>query len=459
MSVTNLNPEYQAVVDDWRLVNDCVNGERKVKSKKQRYLPKPNAGDKSQENEDRYTSYMARAQFVNFTARTKRALVGSVFRKKPIVELPNALEYLREDASRSGIKLDNLIKLSVGSVMENGRAGLLADYPQAEEGLTLAETMRNRAYVIHYSATKIINWHVNQGGVLDLVVLQEQEEVQQGTAFNYVIEPRYRVLLLLDGVYQQHYYDEGGVLVWAATPTDSKGQTFSEIPWSWLGSEDNDESLDVPPLLDIANINVGHYRNSADYEESSFLAGQPMLHIDIGETSPDLWKEENPNGVLVGSKRGIITKGGKMELVQAEPNNLPNEAMKRKEEQMVAIGARIIQDSTGVETAEAARIRHSGETSVLISIVENNEAGYERVLKFCARFMGADEEAIDVGLNRDFFDSKLTPQEIMAIIQLGDTQLIAPSDQRTMMRSGRLELDSERTDEDIDAEVVDKPPL
>ena len=55
MSVTNLNPEYQAVVDDWRLVNDCVNGERKVKSKKQRYLPKPNAGDKSQENEDRYT--------------------------------------------------------------------------------------------------------------------------------------------------------------------------------------------------------------------------------------------------------------------------------------------------------------------------------------------------------------------------------------------------------------------
>ena len=104
MSVTNLNPEYQAVVDDWRLVNDCVNGERKVKSKKQRYLPKPNAGDKSQENDDRYTSYMARAQFVNFTARTKRALVGSVFRKRPIVELPNALEYLREDASRSGIK-------------------------------------------------------------------------------------------------------------------------------------------------------------------------------------------------------------------------------------------------------------------------------------------------------------------------------------------------------------------
>ena len=98
---------------------------------------------------------------------------------------------------------------------------------------------RNRAYVIHYSATKIINWHVNQGGVLDLVVLQEQEEVQQGTAFNYVIEPRYRVLLLIDEVYQQHYYDEGGVLVWAATPTDSKGQTFSEIPWSWLGSEDN----------------------------------------------------------------------------------------------------------------------------------------------------------------------------------------------------------------------------
>ena len=73
--------------------------------------------------------------------------------------------------------------------------------------------------------------------------------------------------------------------------------------------------------------------------------------------------------------------------------------------------------------------------------------------------MGADEEAIDVSLNRDFFDSKLTPQEIMAIIQLGDTQLIAPSDQRTMMRTGRIEIDSDRTDEEIDADISDNPPL
>ena len=459
MSVNSLNKEYQASVDDWKLVNDCVKGERAVKFRKQRYLPKPNASDKTKENEDRYASYLARAQFVNFTARTKRALIGSVFRKKPEIEMPSALEYLIEDASRNGIKLENLIKLSVGDVLETGRGGILADYPQAEEALTLAETMKNRAYVIHYPARQIINWHVNQGGQLDLVVLKEQEEVQEGTGFDYVSEDRYRVLILVDSVYQQWYYDEGGVRIWQATPLDSAGRTFNEIPWSWLGAEDNDETLDISPLLDIANINIGHYRNSADYEESSFVAGQPMLHIDIGETSPDLWKEENPNGVLVGAKRGIITRGGKMELVQAEPNNLPNEAMKRKEEQMVAIGARIIQDNTGVETAEAARIRHSGETSVLISIVENVESGYERVLRFCARFMGADEESIAVNLNRDFFDSKLSAQEVMAIIQLGDAQLIAPKDQRSMMRTGRIEIDSDRTDEEIDSDISDNPPL
>ena len=459
MSVNNQHHEYQSRFDDWQRVRDCVQGQRTVKYRKQKYLPKPNIGDTSQENEDRYKSYLFRAQFINFTGTTKRALVGSVFRKNPIIELPTVLEYLREDASRNGVKLKNLTKTSVGDVLEAGRAGLLSDYPQSEEGLTLADTMKDRAYVIHYPSRQIINWHVSQEGALDLVVLQEQEEVQQETVFDYSTEPRYRVLILVNGVYEQRYYDDGGVMLWASTPKDPKGQTFAEIPWSWLGSEDNDDSFDIPPLLDIANANIGHYMNSADYEDTSFLSGQPTLHIDIGDTSPDLWASENPNGVLVGSRRGLITKGGKVEVVQPSPNIIPNDAMKRKEEQMVAIGARIIQDSTGVETAEAARIRHSGETSVLISIVENAEAGYERALKFCARFMGADEEAIDVSLNRDFFDSKLTPQEIMAIIQLGDTQLIAPSDQRTMMRTGRLELDSERTDEDIDAEVVDKPPL
>jgi len=459
MSVNKLHPEYQANLAKWQKVQDCVEGSEQVKYRRQKYLPIPNATDKSKENQDRYARYLARAQFVNFTGRTKRALIGSIFREAPVIELPEALDYIRADASRNGIKLENLVKQTTGEVLDTGRAFLLADYPQAEEGLTLAETMQNRAYVIHYDAIEVINWHVNQGGVLDLVVLRESEEVQEGTDFDYVSEARYRVLILVDGIYEQWYYDEGGVKVWAAVPRDSSGSTFSEIPGTWVGSEDNDETLDLSPLYDVADVNIGHYRNSADFEESVFMASQPTLHIDIGDTSAEFWNKENPNGVMIGSTKGIVTQGGGMALVQADANNVADEAMKRKEEQMVSIGARIIQDNGGQETAEAARIRHSGETSMLHSVVQNVEAAYDRVMRFVARFMGANEDEISFTLNRDFFDSRLSPQEIMAIIQLGDARLAAVTDQREMLRTGRIGLDPERTNDEIDTDLADASPL
>ncbi len=453
MSVNSQATQYQDALAEWTLVSDCVIGEKAVKYRKEKYLPRPNPSDKSQTNKDRYEQYLARAMFVNYTGRTLRALIGSVFRKDPVIELPSTAEYLAEDASRNGITLKNLIKLSTAETLKTGRAGLLADYPQAEEGLTLAETMANRAYVIHYDAKDIINWHVNQGGQLDLVVLRESEEVQEGTEFNYVREPRYRVLIMVDGEYQQWYYDEGGVRVWEATPRKSDGSTFNELPWSWIGSEDNDEDLDIPPLADIARVNIGHYRNSADFEETSFITGQGTFHIDIGEMSPEQFKEANPNGVMVGSRGGIQTRGGKVEIVQGDPNTLPDKAMSRKEEQMVAIGARIIQDTSGTETAEAARIRHSGENSMLATVVQNVEAAYLRIMGYIGEFMGVTQDA-SIELNRDFFDSNLSAQDVMAIIQSGDAGIVARSDQRKMMRTGRIELDSERDDEAIDGEIA-----
>ena len=56
---------------------------------------------------------------------------------------------------------------------------------------------------------------------------------------------------------------------------------------------------------------------------------------------------------------------GSATLLQADANSLVGDAMIKKESQMVAIGARIITDRTGNETAEGARIRFASENSVL----------------------------------------------------------------------------------------------
>ena len=449
MSVTNKQLSYEQSLSKWRLVEDCVEGEKAVKKAGTIYLPMPNPTDKSKENTVRYDQYKTRAQFVNFTGRTKKGLIGGVFRKDPIVELPSELEYLIEDASRNGVSLNNMAKLTTGEVLETGRDCLLSDYPQSEEGLTLSETKMNKAYIINYKAEQIFNWHNDAGGTLDLVVLHELEDVPS-TDFSYTAENRYRVLQLVDGVYVQSYYDDGGQRMWWSTPTKADGTTFDEIPFSWVGAEDNDETIDNSPLYDIAVVNIGHYRNSADYEESCFFVGQPTPVVS-GLTQS--WVDDNGGQYMIGSRTAwLLPEGGSGSLMQAAPNQMPQQAMLDKQNQMIAIGARVVQDNSGNETATTARINHTGESSALGTVADNVSAAYTRVLEWCAEFMGANPDDVLFQLNTEFFDLSLDAQTITAQIMLVDRGIIGKTDLRDNLRRGGV-VATDRTDEELDGEA------
>lgn len=73
---------------DYQLIADCIAGERAVKHRKTKYLPQPNPDDVSPANVARYEAYLTRAVFYNVTQRTLSGLVGEVFRRDPVAELP-----------------------------------------------------------------------------------------------------------------------------------------------------------------------------------------------------------------------------------------------------------------------------------------------------------------------------------------------------------------------------------
>jgi hypothetical protein len=130
------------------------------------------------------------------------------------------------------------------------------------------------------------------------------------------------------------------------------------------------------------------------------------------------------------------------------------EAMKHKEEQLIAIGARIITgNSTQAETAEAVRIRYSSENSVLDNLVGNASDAILQCLKWCGEFMGETGDIV-YELNREYFDTKINPQEITAQILLLDRQVVAKTDVRNMLRKAGS-IDQYRTDEIIDSEISD----
>ena len=494
MPVDSLHQQYSENQKKWQTVRDCVNGSQAIKSRSKgsgggstlnglpgtAYLPAPNASDNSEDNRERYYAYVERANFVNFTGYTKEGLIGLVFRRKTKVELPQSIEYMIDNINGDGLTADQMIKYATSECLMVGRIGLLTEYPNAPEGLTAAEVqaLNLRANIITYPAESIINWRTETfGGVcmLSMVVLVEPREVTED-GFEYKSVDYHRVLLLkeIDGklTYVQNLYDDkGDMVVWETgetkdgenvvsgdiIPRKNDGKTWNEIPFTFVGSTNNDSDVDNAPLFDIADVNISHYRNSADYEESSFLVGQPTPTI-AGLTAS--WVKDVYKGkpIGLGSRSSILLpEGGSASLLQAAPNQMPSEGMTMKEAQIKKIGARIIEDKGGNEAEETVRIKFMGQNSKLGSIIQNVEAAFIQSFMWAQEFMGGTGKTV-VDINKEFYPKTVNPQSIMAQINLLDRGVIAKSDLRNNLRDSEL-IDPDRTDEDIDGEAEVVTPL
>ncbi|PBJ02094.1 DUF4055 domain-containing protein [Pseudomonas sp. ACN5] len=457
--------EYADALPGWHLVKRCVKGAREVR-KHNIYLPMPDPTDKSPENLARYEQLKKRAMFLNITGRTRAGLLGAVFRKTAELKLPTEVEYLQENASGDGTSLEQLSKKAVGECLDTGRGGFLVDYPKVEAASgvsSMADAAKQKALIHFYDAESIIDWDEQViDGVKHLVYVNLQECVSVFDAAQLSREEykQNRVLLLIDGQYIQRVYKEGDPNPADSMPTDKDGKPFDHIPFSFFGSESNDAEIDKSPLEDLADVNILHYGNSATVEESGFISSQPTLFLTT-DISPDEFVKLNPNGMRIGSRRGYnLGKSGSATLVQAKETQLSLELMRDKQEQMVMIGARIVQKGGGNETAEAARIRYSSDNSILGTVAGNVSEALRRAILDAERFMIGEPNETDTvfWLNQAFFDEVMTAQDILAQVQLWQQGIIAKKDLRTNLRqSGTIEAD--RSDDDIDSDIEAAPPV
>lgn len=487
MPVSDQHKDYAANLPKWQLVRDCVEGSAAIKRRGggvdggsrnsgrrsalagTRYLPQPNPTDNSTENIERYEQYRTRANFVNFTGHTEDGFLGMVYRRAPEVELADNIKFLEENADGMGLSLLQMLQGTTADVMETGRHGLLVDFPPSSGG-TDAQTADLQPKIVQYEAEAGLNWRtavVIRHKQLVLVVLREPVEIIDEDGFSVKCETYRRVLSFnKDGNYIQRLYDQDDKLLQVPggaegqtdiMPTQADGKPWKVIPFVFVGSKDNSPSPDKAPLYDLAEVNISHYRNSADFEESSFMVGQPTPVL-AGLTQS--WVDTVLKGkLLLGSRAMVLLPANaSATLLQANPNQMPGKGMEEKEKQMVKIGAKIITDSTGVETAEAAKLRFAGQNSKLSMVLNNVERAFLQCFEWAGLFMkgGAGENILKI--NREFYQATVDPQLLVANMQLMDRGVIAKTDVRNILRKSSL-IDVDRTDEDIDNEVGDVDPL
>ncbi len=468
MPVSSVRKELREKLKQYEIIEDCLAGEQQVKYRQTKYLPMPNAADTSPENAARYQAYLTRAVFFNVAQRTQFGLRGQVFLRDPLVELPSLLEPMLQDATGSGVTLQQLAQESVDKVLGFGRAGLYVDYPNMttpdgqSRGVSRAEVesgeVKPMLKLVHPKDG--INWRTIRRGaktLLSLVVFKETYD-EEDDGFETKTGEQWRVLRLVNNEYVIEIYRDkmGQAPVERYVPKDAAGLPFDEIPFVFIGSINNDPTIDPPPMYDLCAINMAHYRNSADYEDSVYQVGQPTFWFS-GLTQK--WIDDTMGGVIrLGSNGGIpLPVDGNAGILQAEPNTLSKEAMDQKEAQMLALGAKLVEASQVQRTATEADIDNVSETSVLSTVAKNVGAAFQHILGFAARFVGQDPSSIAYELNTEFDLVNLSPEERKALIAEYQSGVLTWTEVRdSLRRAGIASLTDEEAKAETDKEEADR---
>lgn len=419
--MNNTHAQYEEYAKKWLRTRSACEGQEAVHEQGIEFLPKL-----AEQKDADYQSYKMRATYFNACGRTLKGLVGMVFRKDPAKKYPTSLQSIMDDIDLSGNSCDTIAMKVLTDVIEAGRIGVLVDHPQVMQEVNSkadASQLNLRPYLTLYEAENILDWRVqkvNNSLQPVMIKLLETYEVSEDI-LTYECKEQIRLLLLENGVYLQRVYRTNDNGEWEQFGDDiipmMGTKTLSSIPFWPFGPERNSLDLQQPPILDLADLNLAHYRVNADYERGCHFAGLPTPVL-AGFTFGD------GESVAIGSTTCMTTtdpnaKWGFLEFTGQGLGALEKN-LDKKEHQMAAIGARMLeQQKAGVESEGAMQMRSNGENSVLASLANLVSENFKQIIAFMAQWSGltVTADAIEYKLNTDYMPVGMTSQQLAELVK------------------------------------------
>lgn len=456
MAVNSTHKDYDKMLPIWEKCEHASEGQDAVHAAGTVYLPKL-----SDQTDHDYKAYKQRATFFNATGRTVDGLVGMVTRKEPVLDAQDSFATYLDDVDLQGTDINEFVEYVLREVIETNRLGILVEYPQGVQNATLAQldALNIRPYLTTYDADDIINWRVQRVNNFMqpvLIVLSESYEVISDYETDY--KEQIRSLILEDGKYIQRVYRKNEKDEWIQFGPDiiplKNGAELGYIPFVLCGQHDNFEPKN-PIILDLVNLNLAHYRVSADYEHGCHFTGLPTPVV-TGYQSADDSKEK----FYIGSTSAWVfpQPDAKASFLEFSGQGLGalERNLESKERQMAILGARIIENQkSGVEAYQTAQLRANGENSTLASIAILLSKQIERALNIMSDWAGLGE--VKLKLNTDYYPVTMTSQDLAELVKAWQSGAISYQTMFESLKKGEIIADNVTVEEE-QARIAEQPP-
>lgn len=433
MGVNNTNALYDKFLPSWKKCNDCYEGEETVKIGREKYLPKLTGqlNDEMNGEISDYDLYLQRARYYNYTKKVVDSFNEMLYRKNVVINVPPECKKITDKFTCDGKSLLTSLKECTKKILLNYRVGLLLDFPNAMNSDIAyskadVERMNIRPYGVYYDTANIINWRyqvVNNVQVLQMVVLvedyEDKDDNDDNNEFNTRTKKRYRVLDLYKDEFSSEYRyrvrlfyqvdgSNGTKTTFISNDDEEifpmvKNKYLDYIPFYFITSKGISNDLDYSIINDIVDINLGHYINSADYENALHITASPTPVV-IGYSNVE--EDGRTKAISLGSNKALMLYGSDADAKYLEYKGdgvgSIRDAMAKKGEIISALAGKMLDnDPNGVESAETAKIRKETEHSMLQSMALSLSIAYKYILAILCEWQNINGD-IEIRLNTDY---------------------------------------------------------
>lgn len=435
----------------------AVSGGAAVAGMRQLVLPRPGGMVDGE-----YDSYLTRALYMNATQRTHDSLVGLVMQRPAQSSMPAALSDLVSYIDGRGSRLEDFARMALSEVLEVGGGLAVVDHPSRPGGVITAAQERAlglRPVVSWYPRESVLEARLGTvNGNEEFVFLKLAETwLEDEDEWTQKEREAVRVYDMNEGRVRVRVFRKtasGWTLYLEAYPAGRAGNGLTYIPAVAFGPETN--SFGKPPLLDLIDVNLAHFRNSADLEHALHFTGLPTPYASGVDPS-------SLPSLTLGSSMGYVFEGenAKIQFASYGAEGLAalKQAMDDKVQMMAALGARMLSpESIAAESGEALAIRRGGENSALAKVADSVSRSIVLVLETLAEWEGITGE-ISYSLNTDYLPGRMSAHDLTALMAAWQAGGISSPELFDRLKAGGIiRDDKEYSDHEAEMGFTDIPP-
>lgn len=413
--------DVKEMAEDVELVRDVWEGTRELRSKSGTYLPQ-NPGEPL----PMYQNRVKRAVLFNIFRGTIEGLTGYMFRLDPKLgdDVPPAIVAHWENIDNAGTHGDVFVQDMTKDAMMTGHAAILVEFPKTEGRQTAAEDggpggaataqATIRPYWVPIEKEQILSWRtvVEQGRTyLAQIVIEECADVPDGQ-FGTKEEKRYRVFTRTRATPTAPPVVSFQLLQILSNNTvaivdEGTYPTQDEIPIAELRTAGSEELFESdPPFLDIAELNLAHFRQWSDYDTYQHKTCCP-IYSEAGVEASELPLDGTPAPPLVlGPNTARRSTNPDFKTWYTAPDGASlaevRASLQELKSAMAERGlAALASSKRTAETATAKELDKGATDSSLAKTARGIQDGVERALGFHARYLRLTDGG-SIQINRDY---------------------------------------------------------